>query len=161
MLLNSGGTSLDQTQVSLTTRPDFSFTRNLSLELYAEPFVAVGDYFGLKELAAPRNLGFFQYGADGGQIEFDDTSQTYAIDPGDGGEPFTLGNPDFNVKSLALKSVFQWEWNPGSTLFLVWTQNRFDSGDPGGFDLGRDLGTLFAAPADDVFLAKFSYWIGR
>ena len=45
----------------------------------------------------------------------------------------------------------------GSTLYVVWTQNRQDSTSLGRFDLGTDTGDLLAAPSDDVLLVKFSY----
>ena len=43
----------------------------------------------------------------------------------DGGETFTLRNIDFNVRSFRSNVVLRWEWTPGSTLFVVWQQDRF------------------------------------
>jgi hypothetical protein len=82
------------------------------------------------------------------------------VDPDGGGpaRPFVFGNPDFNLKSLRLNTVFRWEWRPGSTLYLAWTQQREDMARPGVFDVGPDLRSLFAAPADNVFLVKIAYW---
>jgi len=63
----------------------------------------------------------------------------------------------------------RWEWRQGSTLFLVWQQRRIsslsnlgpDSTDPwiGDFDLGRDVGDVFATPADNVLVLKVNYWM--
>ena len=69
-----------------------------------------------------------------------------------------LENPDFNEKSLRLQTVFRWEWRPGSTLYLVWAQNREHESALGRFDLGRDLRHLFDANGDDVLEVKVSYW---
>ena len=69
--------------------------------------------------------------------------------------------PDFNVQSLRVNAVLRWEFRPGSAAYVVWTQRRRDGGNPGDFDLGRDLGDLFAAPADDVFMVKLAWWLGR
>jgi hypothetical protein len=44
---------------------------------------------------------------------------------------------------------------------VVWTQRRQDGRNPGDHDLTRDLGDLFSAPADDVFMVKLAWWIGR
>lgn len=44
----------------------------------------------------------------------------------------------------------------GSLLYFVWTQDRADFSHPGNFSLGRDLGDLFTAPGDNIFLIKFS-----
>ena len=32
---------------------------------------------------------------------------------------------------------------------------------PGDHDFGRDFGDLFSAPADDVFMVKLAWWIGK
>ena len=70
---------------------------------------------------------------------------------------FTPPNPDFNFKSLRGNAVLRWEYRPGSMLYFVWTQRRSDPSNPGEFDLWRDLGDVFRAPGDNVFLVKFSY----
>lgn len=49
---------------------------------------------------------------------------------------------------------------PGSTLFLVWTQSRSDVTDVGYLNFRRDTGALFRAPAENIFLVKFNYWLG-
>lgn len=93
-------------------------------------------------------------------IVYDPMSDAYTVDP-DGAEgaatPFTFGNPDFNYKSLRGTVVLRWEYRPGSLLYFVWTQNRADFANPGNLRLGRDLGDLFAAPGDNIFLLKVSY----
>jgi hypothetical protein len=57
--------------------------------------------------------------------------------------------------------VFRWEWRPGSTVFLVWTQNRADSQYPGAISPTRDFNALFHTAADNVFLIKTTYWFNR
>jgi Domain of unknown function (DUF5916)/Carbohydrate family 9 binding domain-like len=152
-----------QTQVSITTRVNLSMSPTVSLQVYAEPFVGVGDYEGIKELVRPGTYDFSRYGVDAGEISYHPISLSYSIDP-DGSGPasqFTVYDPDFNSKFLALKAVLRWEWRPGSTLYAAWTQQRYDAARPGDFDFGRDFGTLFRSPSDNVFLLKVSYWLGR
>ncbi len=55
-------------------------------------------------------------------------------------------------------AVLRWEYSPGSTLFLVWTQNRSDSESVGSFRTGHALDRLFGATADNIFMVKVSYW---
>ncbi len=85
---------------------------------------------------------------------------TYTVDP-DGAAgpaaPFSFGNPDFNYKSMRGTVVFRWEYRPGSLIYFVWTQNRADYANPGNLRLWRDLGDLFSAPGDNIFLLKISY----
>jgi hypothetical protein len=161
---------LDRTTVSFDTRLDVTFTPTLSLQLYLEPFISVGDYGALKEFRAPDTYDFLRYGTDVGTLS-QAADGTYTVDP-DGAGPastFTVSDRDFSYRSLLGNAVLRWEWRPGSTLFLVWQQRRVDSvtghglngADPwvGGFDLGRDTGDMFGAPADDVLMIKVNYWL--
>ncbi|MEJ2184926.1 MAG: DUF5916 domain-containing protein [Gemmatimonadota bacterium] len=91
---------LDQTTVSMETRLNITFRPGLTIQVYAQPFVASGNFSGLKELRAPRTFSFLEYGADTGTIRLQDGE--YIIDP-DGAGPaqsFTLENEDFNRRSL-------------------------------------------------------------
>ena len=64
------------------------------------------------------------------------------------------------MRFLRLNAIFRWEFRPGSSLFVVWTQQRRDRAPSGEFDVGSDVSRLFAAPTDDVVLVKLSYWFG-
>jgi len=153
---------LKQTTLSMETRLNITFTPDLTLELFAQPFIASGDYGQIKELRAPRTFAFNRYGIDNGSTVSTDANGDMVIDPDGAGpsEPFSLSNPDFNRVSLRGTGVIRWEWRPGSTLFLVWQQNRYDSFDYGTFDLNRDLDNMWGATADNVFMVKATYWIG-
>jgi len=70
-----------------------------------------------------------------------------------------LGNPDFNYRSFRSTNVLRWEYKPGSTLFVVWQQGREDTLDSGSFRFRRDVGGVFDAPAHNVFLVKWAYWL--
>ncbi len=146
--------------VSMNTRLNVTFTPTLTLEVFAQPFISSGSYSEFKEFSAPRSLDKLVYGRDVGTISLDDNE--YWIDPdGDGpGESFGFSNPDFNFRSLRGNAVLRWEFRPGSTLYLVWTQSRSAIEQIGNLDVGRDLSALFRAPADNVFLLKVNYWWG-
>ena len=151
---------LTQRTLSMNTRLNVTFTPNLSLELFAQPFLASGDYGDFKEFTAPGTLDKLVYGQDVGTIA--EAGGVYTVDP-DGTGPadtFTFRNPDFNFRSLRGNAVLRWEYRPGSTLFLVWTQARSGVEPVGDFDFRRDLHALFGAAADNIFLVKMNYWIG-
>jgi hypothetical protein len=154
---------LDETQLYMTTRANVTFTPNLSLELYAQPLLASADYSRFEEFAAPRQRDKLVYGRDVGTLQQvgQEEETRYVIDPdGTGPAPsFTVGNPDFNFRSLRGTGVLRWEWRPGSTLYLGWTQTRSGVAQVGDFDFRRDRAALFDAPADNVFLLKVSYWL--
>jgi hypothetical protein len=150
---------LDQKEVSASIRLDWTFSPKLSLQVYVQPLVSVGSYTDIKELKQPDTYTFNRYGENGSTISRSDGQ--YVIDPdGPAGptEEFTIDDPDFNFKSLRGNVVFRWEYLPGSTLYLVWTQNRVNEENAGRFDLRKDVSTLISSPTDNVFLVKVSYW---
>jgi hypothetical protein len=154
---------IDQTEWSMTTRISLMVSPRMSLQVFAQPLLSVGRYSNFKQAAAPRTFTFQRYGVDLGTIGFDPTSGTYNVNPAgsDGGTPFSFGDPNFNFKSLRVNAVFRWEFKPGSTVYLVWTQQREDYARPGQFAFGSDMSSLVHAPADNVVMAKVSYWFSR
>jgi hypothetical protein len=87
----------------------------------------------------------------------------YLVYPGPGGtgNPFLIPNPDFNYTSLRANMVFRWEFKPGSTLYVVWTQAREDETSEGALAFNSDISRMMRAPGDNVFMVKMSYWFGR
>ncbi len=145
--------NLDQTTVSANLRLNCSFTPNLSVQLFAQPLISSGRYTDYKELAFPRSYAFRHYGSN---TTFDPA--TGQVDP-DGPGPITaIARPDLNFKSLRGNAVLRWEYVPGSTLYLVWTQERTDNEDQGEFNLGQNTRRLLKADANNIFLAKVSYY---
>jgi hypothetical protein len=148
---------IDQKMISSEVRLNWIFTPKLSLQLYLQPFIAVGKYDQFKELAQPKAYEYHVFGDAPSTVAYAD--EKYTIDPDGQGpaKPFSFWNPDFNMKSLRGTVVLRWEYFPGSLVYLVWTQNRADYANPGDFRLGRDFGDLMRAPGDNIFLIKVSY----
>ena len=149
---------LDQTTVSLVGRLNWTFTPDLTLQLYARPFVSTGRYRNVQALDAPGALALPVYGEDtGAAVVGDDGSTT--VTPGDGGRPFSVAK-DFTVRALQGNAVLRWEYRPGSALFVVWQQQRDGFEPDGALRFGRDVGGLFRDTPTNVFLVKLSYWLG-
>ncbi len=150
--------NLQRTTLSGGLRLNWVFTPKLSLQLYAQPLIASGDYTDYKELARPRSYDFNVYGRSGNST-FD--AQSFTADP-DGptgpAQPLEIGDQNFNFRSLRGNAVLRWEYMPGSTLYLVWTQTRTDDEAIGDFRFGHSLGRLFSAKADNIFAIKMTYW---
>ena len=149
--------------LSLDTRVNWTFTPNLTLQLFAQPFVATGDYGSFREFAAPRTIRKYIYGKTGGTIAQSADGSTYTVDP-DGAGPaqtFTFANPNFTNRQLIGNAVLRWEYRPGSTVFFVWTQNRSGYESTGDFDFSRERTAFFRDRPTNVFQIKVNYWIGR
>ncbi|MBC8144246.1 MAG: hypothetical protein H7X80_01605, partial [bacterium] len=151
---------LMQNTLSADVRINWAFTPELSLQVFAQPFLATGDYSGFKELARPRSYDFNSYGSNSSTIDLD-TNNVYIVDPdGEGAAPVqAFRNPDFNYKSLRGTAVLRWEYLPGSTVYLVWTHKRENFADPGNMRVGRDLASLFGTAHDNILMLKVTYWI--
>ena len=148
----------DRAEFSMTARLDWTFTPDLSLQLFARPFVARGRYDTFKETTAPGQLRFPSVEESGGRVVRQDDGSV-RITPGDGGAAYSLA-PDFTVRALQGNAVLRWEYRPGSTLFFVWQQQRNGFESDGQFRLGRNLGRLASDDLTNVFLVKLTYWLG-
>jgi hypothetical protein len=154
--------NLHQTTLSLDTRLDWTFSTNLSLQLYAQPFVSAGTYTSFKQFLTPRTRQFGVYG-DGYGTSSRNQEGVYTLDP-DGTGPassFQLGDPSFNVRSLQGDAVLRWEYRPGSTIFFVWQQQRNGVAPIGDFGFTRDVGAIFQEQPTNVFLVKATFWFSR
>ena len=120
----------DTDRFDFTLRSSVTFTRELTLQVYSQVFLAKGHYDNVRRLVGPSDFLPFAYG----------------------------GNPDFNRKSFNTNVVLRWEYLPGSTLFLVWTQARRGIGDDFFTSFGHNLGNTFTVPSDNVLQLKLSYW---
>jgi hypothetical protein len=147
---------IERTTIATRLRLNYAFSPALTLEGYAEPFLASGEYSRFGELEAPRSKALREYGTDGTTLMRGmDGSSTVT----DGAETFVIENRDFHVRSFRSNLVMRWEWNPGSTLFLVWQQNRRATeslGDPVRF---RELLRTTRAAGDNFVSLKVTYWL--
>ena len=124
--------------LDLTVRGEVAFTTKLTLQAYLQSFVTSGDYRDFKELLPPYSYEFGSY-------------------------DFAGDNPDFDNRSLRGNVVLRWEYQPGSTLFVVWSQSRsFELDDPVDPDFRPFSGVRdsFTDGGDNVFLIKCNYWLG-
>lgn len=156
---------LEQRTLSVDTRLSVTFSPTLSLEVFVQPLISSARYTGFREFVAPRSGEMIEYGRDFGAIWTEGTGEdrTYTVDPDgpEGPNPgFTFEDPDFNFRSLRGNAVLRWEYLPGSTLYLVWTQDRSHTAHYGDVRLARDGSALLRAQPDNVFMIKASYWLG-
>ena len=155
---------LDQTTFAADIRADWIINPKLSFQIYVQPFIASGKYVDFKYLAKPKSYDFITYGEEGSTIEEKISSGgnvSYILDSdGEGpSESITIGNPDFNYISLRGNAVLRWEYLPGSTLYLVWTQSRQDVDQTGEFNFGKSMNDLIGVKPDNIFMLKVTYWL--
>jgi hypothetical protein len=147
---------IDRTTMSMEYRVSLTLKPDINLDVYAEPFAASGRYYDYGELLEPGSRERLQYGTSGTTITMNpDGSQAVSA----GASSFTLRNRDFNTLSFRSNVVLRWEWRTGSTLYLVWQQDRSGT-HPIGTPIGvGDAFRSVTAPGANIFLIKSSFWI--
>ena len=152
---------------------DLAFSPNLTLQLFAQPFIASGFFLSYKQLVHPGTFQFdrFEEGTlietpggaacQGGRSCKSEDHIRYVDFDGDGTADHSFRDQAFNFRSLIINVVLRWEFRGGSRLFLVWQRFQDDRASVGDFSPNRDLNALFGAPTENVFSAKVDYWMGR
>jgi hypothetical protein len=118
-----------QLRAALAVRPE------LTIEAYVEPFASSGLWRDFGRLVAARSI---------------------MLEPFD---PGIRAPEDFEIQSLRSNLVIRWEWRPGSTLFLVWQQDRGRDAAPDGNVGPGGIFRAFGSPGNHFLTIKASYWI--
>jgi hypothetical protein len=145
--------TLDQTEIGAAIRINYAMSPTLSLQCFVQPLISSGAYDGYKVLTRSRSNDADPIGS--GVSTYDPVTGEIDLD---GPGPDGAFNPDFTVTALRGNAVLRWEYMPGSTLFLVWTQERDDSVDSGDFNFNESANRLLDAEMDNIFLAKLTYY---
>ncbi len=120
----------DVDQLDLELRGIVTFTRDISLQFFSQVFLARGRYDSYRRLGRGEEL-----------------------------IPYVpLANfTDFNEISFNANVLLRWEYLPGSTIYLVWTQERSSDSRNYSSGFGRRFNDTFSIPHEDVLLLKVSY----
>ena len=153
---------MHQKTSSITFRLDYCITPNFSIRYYGSPFISAGKYSNFKKISdyplADKYKDRFVFFEDD-EIVYNHDNEEYEIDENADGEvDYYVDNPDFNFKQFNSNLVIKWEFRPGSTLYLVWSQGRTDCISIGDFSFKGDIKDLFNVHPHNVFLIKVNHW---
>lgn len=150
---------ISQRTFDLSIRINYSITPNLSLQYYGSPFISKGNYSDFKYITDPVGEQF--------EDRFERYSYSQIVENGDGdfdidedldgNTDYTIYNPDFNFMQFRSNLVARWEYIPGSTIFLVWSQGTTNFGDPTMQLMPSLSENLFSNQIHNIFLLKFTY----
>jgi len=152
---------LDQNTLGLTLRVNAFVTPDFTIQYYGSPFVSNGEYANFKRVTAPRASAYGErfHRFDASEISYQPASNAYQVNESGSGTSYTFDNPNFDFRQFRSNLVLRWEYRPGSSLFVVWSQDRTDN-ESAGKSLPSSLQALRGFPATNVLLVKVSYWIG-
>jgi hypothetical protein len=129
--------------VGATLRATYTFTPRLTLQAFAQLFLASGHYDDFSIFTAAP-------GDSRPLIRLDQLRYGAAAPP---------TNPDFEQPALNANVVLRWEYAIGSTLFLVYSRAQVPSVTLAqGQSAALDLGAVKKSPATDVLLLKVSFF---
>lgn len=151
---------IDQEYVNMDIRIDLSITPDLSIQYWGQPFIFSGDYSEFKKVVDPMNKDISQqyHIYNNNEISYDEANNKYLIDEtGNGITDYTFGNPDFSFFEFRSNLVIRWEYIPGSTAYLVWSQGRTGDHPNGQFSLSDNINRLSLLTPSNTFLLKVSY----
>jgi hypothetical protein len=152
---------IDQQVVSMSIRLNYNITPELTIQYWGQPFLAAMDYSKYKVVTDPRaeNLAERYHVLTESEIQFDGENNMYNVI--EGNNEYSFDNPDYNYDQFLSNLVARWEFRPGSTLYLVWSQTRDYYDNSGSFSLEQNLDNLYTEKKPyDVFLIKFTYRFG-
>lgn len=143
---------------AMTVRVNWTLSPRLSLQAYAQPYIATGRYAQLKDMTAPGAAAYRDRftSLEGGGLSLMDGTYTATSN----GNTFSFRRPDFDFRELRSNVVMRWEYRPGSSVFAIWSHGRSSSGNDGRFALGRNLDALGDSDGENVFMVKANYWVG-
>jgi hypothetical protein len=153
--------NLDSKEFSLSARINVGITPDMSIQYYGQPFYFAGDYSGFKTITDPVADNYYdrfhEYTVN--EIHYDSESNIYNVDTDGNGTDFSFDNPDFHFLQYRSNLVYRWEYKPGSTIFLVWSQGRTTDGPEGSFMFSDYTKELRNTHPQNDFLIKISYAI--
>ena len=146
-----------QTTASMTVRMNWTFSPHLSLQAYAQPFIASGKYSEYKDINNPHAATYTDrfHMLAGNEYRIDNGTVFASYDGS-----YSFAKPDFDIRQMRSTVVLRWEYRPGSTVFAIWSHDQTSQIDDGRFRLGTDLAGLYHAAAENIVMVKANYWIG-
>jgi hypothetical protein len=156
--------TIDRTTLSASFRINFNLSPDLTVQYWGQPYVASGKYYDHKYITSPLADEYRDRFHTYTTAEAFSVDGHYEIDENaDGNIDYSFGNSNFNYQFFLSNLVVRWEYNPGSSVYLVWSQSRNFYNDSGELDYFNDIGDLFNRENNiphNVFLVKFSYRFG-
>ena len=149
---------IQQRTLSMSFRLNYTINPNLTIQYWGQPFISRGRYSNFKHVtdatAQRFENRFLAYSDE--QVTL--TDGTYSVDENlSGNVDFSFGDPDFSFVQFRSNLVIRWEYIPGSEIFLVWSQDISQSGDPSEGLLDGLSNNIFGQQPQNIFLLKATY----
>lgn len=147
--------TIDRNTISSTLRFEYFISPEISLQYYGNPYASNGKFENFRKVADADNKAL--------NLRYNNLQSTLQPDNyyqlAKNGVPVSrIKNPDFNYHEFSSNMVGRWEFRPGSTLYLVWTNTRSEYADQYDQSILKSFGNIWNVKSQNVFMVKFSYW---
>ncbi len=154
--------SLNRKVFDFSMRVNVSITPELSIQYYAQPFIFSGKYTDYKRITDPKAAEFTQryHQFGNNEMQYNEDWDVYLIDENQDGETdYGFYKPDFHFLQYRSNMVLRWEYNTGSSLYLVWSQGRTGIDNNGEMMFGQYINDLWETHPRNDFMLKISYLV--
>jgi len=145
--------TIDLNTISSTLRLEYFISPEISLQYYGNPYASTGKFTNFREVADASNKSLEKRFSSLSS----DTNNEYKLQ-NEGNQEYAITKPFINYQQFNSNLVGRWEFRPGSTLYLVWTNTRFEDSSPQDQSIWKSFGNIWNVKAENVFMLKFSYW---
>ncbi len=146
---------INRKTLSSTLRIEYYLSPEISIQYYGNPYASVGSYTNFRQVVDGKARSFNnRYSAL--QVVAQPNNR-YLVSK-NGVTLYNIKNPDFNYQEFRSNLVGRWEFRPGSTLYLVWTNTRAAYSDQIGQPVWKSFGNIWKEKSENVFMIKLSYW---
>jgi len=147
--------TIDRNTISSTLRFEYYISPEISLQYYGNPYASTGKYENFREVAEADNKSLnLRYNNLQSTLQPDNYYQLTK----NGLPAYRIENPDIKRQEFNSNLVGRWEFRPGSTLYLVWTNTRFEESNQLDQSIWKSFGNIWKVQSQNVFMVKFSYW---
>tara|TARA_R110002051_G_scaffold117009_4_gene190636 strand:+ start:6756 stop:9407 length:2652 start_codon:yes stop_codon:yes gene_type:complete len=150
---------VEQKTLSMSLRVNYTINPNLTIQYWGQPFISNGVYSNFKHVINPLATAFNDRVSTYSSTQIALADDVYAIDENlDGNTDYSFNNPDFSFTQFRSNLVVRWEYKPGSEIFLVWSQDLSQSGNPSdGLFKALEKNLLGDKKPQNIFLLKATY----
>jgi hypothetical protein len=151
--------TIDQRTLSMSFRLNYTINPNLTIQYWGQPFISRGRYKEFKEVTNPLAKEFNNRITPFMDNQITLMDNVYAVDENmDGTTDFSFDNPDFSFVQFRSNLVVRWEYTPGSEIYLVWSQDLTQSGNPqDGLFEDLESNIFNNEKPQNIFLIKATY----
>jgi hypothetical protein len=147
--------TIDRNTISSTLRFEYFLSPEFSVQYYGNPYASIGKYNEFREVKDASNRSLDE--RYGNLVQTNLSNNQYLL-KSESGTEYTIHNPDFNYQEFSSNLVGRWEFKPGSTIYLVWTNTRSAYSDNLDQNIWKSFGNIWNVAPQNVFMIKFSYW---